>query len=281
MMRDEINQTLAYLTEKWFDGKVKEACRYSLLANGKRLRPMMMLVALQSYGIDYHPYLETACAIEMIHTYSLIHDDLPAMDDDDLRRGRLTCHKYFDEATAILAGDALLTEAFDVISRQTMIPAEKRVKLLAVLSRKSGVRGMIYGQQLDLYYEEHSADLADLEKTHCYKTGCLFEAPLMMAGIIADCKDVAQWEKLGQTLGLAFQVQDDILDVVGKEAQLGKKVGSDVQNHKSTYVTLLGLDEAKKQAELLYRETLALIYGLPINHGLLIALVEKMINRHG
>lgn len=280
-MRDEINQALERLLSHLADGPVKEACQYSLLASGKRLRPLMMLTALQSYGIDYHPYIEVACAIEMVHTYSLIHDDLPAMDNDDLRRGRPTCHKAFDEATAILAGDALLSEAFDVLSHQPNLSDEVKVQTIAILSRAIGQRGMVYGQQQDLLFENKQATLTELKQIHAYKTGCLFQAPLMMASAIARPQDMNKWQSLGQMLGLAFQIQDDILDVIGNEKDLGKKIGADAKKHKSTYVSLLGLEEAQKQVELAYKETLALIYDLQINHGLMIGLVEAMISRHG
>jgi len=279
MMRDEINDCLERLTSHLKNGAVKEACRYSLLAGGKRLRPMLMLTAIQSYGIDYHPYIELACAIEMIHTYSLIHDDLPAMDDDDLRRGRPTCHKAFDEATAILAGDALLTEAFYVLSHDQNLNADKKIKLIEILSEASGQAGMVYGQQQDLYFENRKAELEDLKNIHAYKTGCLIQAPLMMATIIAKEEDLAIWREIGKYIGQAFQIQDDILDVIGDEKKLGKKTGVDSIHHKSTYVSLLGLEEAKKQCESYYHKTLEQVYGLQINHGLMIGILESLIKR--
>lgn len=280
MMRDEINACLENILDHVFDGQVKEAAKYSLLAGGKRIRPMMMLTTLQSYGIDYKKYVDVACAIEMIHTYSLIHDDLPAMDNDDLRRGRPTCHKAFDEATAILAGDALLTEAFGVICRSAVLTDSQKVQIVALLSQAAGQKGMIYGQQQDLLFENKSATLEELKDIHTYKTGCLFQAPLMMAGIIANPKDLPTLEKIGAMIGLSFQIQDDILDVIGDEATLGKKTGMDLKQGKSTYVSLLGLEKAQAQVEACYKETLALIYNMQINHGLMIGLVEAMSKRH-
>lgn len=280
-MRDEINECLQTILNPLFDGKVKEAAMYSLLAKGKRIRPIMMLTTLQSYGIDYKKYIDVACAIEMIHTYSLIHDDLPSMDNDDLRRGRLTCHKAFDEATAILAGDALLTEAFGVVCRNAFLTDNQKVQIVTLLSQAAGQSGMIYGQQQDLAFENKQATLEELKDIHTYKTGCLFQAPLVMAGIIARPTDLENLKKLGAMIGLFFQIQDDILDVIGDEATLGKKTGSDLKQGKSTYVSLLGLEKAQQEVETCYQETLALIYGMQINHGLMMGIVEAMMKRHG
>lgn len=280
-MRDEINECLQTILNPLFDGKVKEAAMYSLLAKGKRIRPIMMLTTLQSYGIDYKKYIDVACAIEMIHTYSLIHDDLPSMDNDDLRRGRLTCHKTFDEATAILAGDALLTEAFGVVCRNAFLTDNQKVQIVTLLSQAAGQSGMIYGQQQDLAFENKQATLEELKDIHTYKTGCLFQAPLVMAGIIARPTDLENLKKLGTMIGLLFQIQDDILDVIGDEATLGKKTGSDLKQGKSTYVSLLGLEKAQQEVETCYQETLALIYGMQINHGLIMGIVEAMMKRHG
>lgn len=280
-MRDEINECLQTILNPLFDGKVKEAAMYSLLAKGKRIRPIIMLTTLQSYGIDYKKYIDVACAIEMIHTYSLIHDDLPSMDNDDLRRGRLTCHKAFDEATAILAGDALLTEAFGVVCRNAFLTDNQKVQIVTLLSQAAGQSGMIYGQQQDLAFENKQATLEELKDIHTYKTGCLFQAPLVMAGIIARPTDLENLKKLGTMIGLLFQIQDDILDVIGDEATLGKKTGSDLKQGKSTYVSLLGLEKAQQEVETCYQETLALIYGMQINHGLIMGIVEAMMKRHG
>ena len=280
-MRDEINECLQTILNPLFDGKVKEAAMYSLLAKGKRIRPIIMLTTLQSYGIDYKKYIDVACAIEMIHTYSLIHDDLPSMDNDDLRRGRLTCHKAFDEATAILAGDALLTEAFGVVCRNAFLTDNQKVQIVTLLSQAAGQSGMIYGQQQDLAFENKQATLEELKDIHTYKTGCLFQAPLVMAGIIARPTDLENLKKLGTMIGLLFQIQDDILDVIGDEATMSKKTGSDLKQGKSTYVSLLGLEKAQQEVETCYQETLALIYGMQINHGLMMGIVEAMMKRHG
>ena len=215
-MINEINSYLHLLTDHMKDGRVKEALRYSLEAGGKRLRPMLMLSAIRSYGLDYHPYIPFACAIEFIHTYSLIHDDLPAMDNDDLRRGKPTCHKQFDEATAILAGDALLTEAFRILAFEVPeFDPIKRIRIIQILSEASGQCGMVYGQQQDIHFENKKASLEELKDIHQHKTGCLIQAPLLMASIICNPNDYDAWLKIGMAMGQAFQIQDDILDVIG------------------------------------------------------------------
>lgn len=273
-----INEYLAENLDSLHDGRVKEAMKYSLMAPGKRLRPVLFLKVLQAYSIDYTQYIDIACAIEMIHTYSLIHDDLPAMDNDDLRRGLKTCHKQFDEATAILAGDGLLTQAFVVLTN-SHLEATKKVKCLQILSEASGQNGMIYGQQQDLYYENKQASLAELEDIHIHKTGKLIMAPLMMAGVIAGVEDLTPLAKLGKTIGLAYQIQDDILDIIGNQEEIGKKVGSDLENHKSTYVSLLGIEASQEKVEDYFKEALELIYHLKINHGILIEMVQIILKR--
>lgn len=202
--------------------------------------------------MDYHAYLDIACAIEMIHTYSLIHDDLPGMDNDDLRRGRPTCHKQFDEATAILAGDALLNLSVNTILNMS-IDNDLKVAIMTRLYEASGVNGMIYGQQQDLAFENQNASLQQLQDIHHHKTGELIAVSMQLAALIAKKDDYQYWTQIGFDLGLAFQIQDDILDVVGEEEKLGKKVGSDLDNHKSTYVTLLGIEESQKKVEELFK----------------------------
>lgn len=227
------------------DSKVKEAMRYSLIAPGKRVRPNLLYEVVKGYGLLESVADEFACAIEMIHTYSLIHDDLPAMDNDDLRRGRLTCHKQFDEATAILAGDGLLTYAFDVASSSTADPSIV-VKCIQVLAQCAGSNGMVLGQDLDMN-ESNSSDWDYVRKVHKYKTGCLLSAPLMMGALLAGKNDetVRQWHEIGISLGLAFQIQDDILDVELSSEEFGKS-NSDEKNDKKTSVSLLGIEQSKE-----------------------------------
>ena len=240
-----IEKVLEEKIDELADSKVKEAMRYSLIAPGKRVRPNLLYEVVKGYGLLESVADEFACAIEMIHTYSLIHDDLPAMDNDDLRRGRLTCHKQFDEATAILAGDGLLTYAFDVASSSTVDPSIV-VKCIQVLAQGAGSNGMVLGQDLDMN-ESNTSDWNYVRKVHKYKTGCLLSAPLMMGALLAGKNDetVRQWHEIGISLGLAFQIQDDILDVELSSEEFGKS-NSDEKNDKKTSVSLLGLEQSKE-----------------------------------
>lgn len=240
-----IEKVLEEKIDELADSKVKEAMRYSLIAPGKRVRPNLLYEVVKGYGLLESVADEFACAIEMIHTYSLIHDDLPAMDNDDLRRGRLTCHKQFDEATAILAGDGLLTYAFDVASSSTADPSIV-VKCIQVLAQCAGSNGMVLGQDLDMN-ESNTSDWDYVRKVHKYKTGCLLSAPLMMGALLAGKNDetVRQWHEIGISLGLAFQIQDDILDVELSSEEFGKS-NSDEKNDKKTSVSLLGIEQSKE-----------------------------------
>ncbi|MBM6930597.1 polyprenyl synthetase family protein [[Clostridium] spiroforme] len=274
----EINERLKHILDNYPDSTVKEAMLYSLNAGGKRIRPVMLLQVVRSYGLDYHDYLDIACALEMIHTYSLIHDDLPGMDNDDLRRGRPTCHKQFNEAIAILAGDGLLNEAVNIIL-QTQINNEMKIDLISCLYRASGIGGMIYGQELDIQNENQNIDLAALQQIHHYKTGQLLSCALMMGAIISCQQDIAIWQKIGLKIGLAFQIQDDVLDVTATTEQLGKPAGSDESNHKTTYVHLLGIEGSQNAADQLLNEATELLYSLRINHGLILEIIEKLRKR--
>lgn len=274
----EINERLDTVLTYLQDSRVKEAMQYSLLAAGKRIRPLLMLEVIRSYDMDYHPYLDIACALEMIHTYSLIHDDLPGMDNDDMRRGRKTCHKQFDEATAILAGDGLLNEAVCVILQST-IEGSLKLACLQELYSASGVNGMINGQVLDIEFENKQASLSQLEAIHHDKTGALISAAFVMGALIANPKDQDIWRTIGYKIGLAFQIQDDVLDVVSDSATLGKPVGSDQSNHKSTYVSLLGIEKAIAEANRIFDEAIALLYSMRINHGLVLGVIEMLRKR--
>lgn len=230
-----------------------KAMRYSVFAGGKRIRPVLMMAACEAVGGDIEKVLPAACSMEMIHTYSLIHDDLPAMDDDDFRRGRPTNHKVFGEATAILAGDALLTEAFGLLSAPDSlsdIPAETRLQLINIMARCAGSMGMVGGQVVDMEAEGKEADLPTLEYIHTHKTGALILAAIQCGALVGGCNQ-EQFDALsryGGTAGLAFQVADDILDVVGEQEVLGKDIGSDQARGKATYPALMGLEEAKARA---------------------------------
>lgn len=256
------------------------AMEYSLLAGGKRLRPLLLLAAAEGFGGKADDVLPFAVGVEMLHTYSLIHDDLPAMDDDDMRRGRPSCHKQFDEATAILAGDGLLTHAF---AKQCAAAAEPECKLAAIryFAQNAGIYGMVAGQTLDIAAEGQSIDLAGLKAIHRAKTGALLAAAVVCGGILAgaDEAEQTQLEKFGYAFGLAFQIVDDILDEVGDAKLLGKPVGSDAANHKVTYVTLLGLDGAKAAAAEVTAEAVAALEPLGAKGQLLAELAEYYLQR--
>ena len=234
-----------------YDETLEKAMEYSLMAGGKRLRPVLLMAAADAVGKDGAAFLTTGCAIEMIHTYSLIHDDLPAMDNDDYRRGKPTNHKVFGDGIAVLAGDALLTLAFEVMLRQEGAAPETLVTVVSEMSRAAGPYGMVGGQVLDLEGEGRRLDLAALRKIHMGKTGALFCAAIRSGAILAGAKEeeLAALTLYAERFGLAFQITDDILDVTGDEAAIGKPVGSDVRNEKATYVTLTSLEKAKKLAE--------------------------------
>lgn len=238
------------------DSRVREAMLYSLMAGGKRIRPNMLYATAHGYGLCDEDVDAFACALEMIHTYSLIHDDLPAMDNDDLRRGKPTCHKQFDEATAILAGDGLLTYAFETAASSPVNPSYV-VKAIGVLAQMAGPSGMVLGQCLDTEEGESSVDWDALMNIHAHKTGCLLSAALMIPAVLAGCdtETVEQWHTIGDMIGLAFQIQDDILDVTLTAEEFGKS-NSDVRNEKVTSVTLLGLEEAEKRMQQLYQESM-------------------------
>ncbi|EFW30636.1 polyprenyl synthetase [Selenomonas artemidis F0399] len=232
------------------DDKLRASMAYSLMAGGKRLRPILLMAAADAVGVDGTKFITAACALEMIHTYSLIHDDLPAMDNDDYRRGKLTNHKVYDEGTAILAGDALLTLAFTVILRQQDVPAERLLRVVDETGRAAGAEGMVGGQMLDLEAENRRISMEELRRVHMGKTGALFRAALRCGAILAGASErqLAALTAYADHFGLAFQITDDILDVIGTAEDIGKPVGSDEKNHKSTYVTLTSLDEAQSLA---------------------------------
>ena len=262
------------------DVKLAEAMEYSLMAGGKRMRPMLLMAAADAVGGRGTDFLTAACAMEMIHTYSLIHDDLPAMDNDDYRRGKLTNHKVYGDGMAILAGDALLTLAFEVALRQEAEPSVK-MAVLKEFAIAAGQSGMVGGQALDLEAEGRKISLETLQKLHMGKTGALFHAAIrsgaMLAG--ASAEELDALTIYADKFGLAFQITDDILDVVGDEAVIGKPVGSDERNEKSTYVTLTSLDEAKKMAADAVNEAVDALNMFGDKAAFLRELVESLLNR--
>ncbi len=233
------------------DKTLCESMKYSLMAGGKRLRPILVMAAADAVGAKGTDYLTTGCAMEMIHTYSLIHDDLPAMDDDDYRRGKLTNHKVYGAGMATLAGDALLTLAFEVMLRQQGVSADTLVRVVREISTAAGPDGMVGGQALDMESEDKQISMETMKNIHLGKTGALFRAAIRSGAILggASEEELAALTVYADNFGLAFQITDDILDVIGDESVIGKPVGSDEKNHKSTYVTLTSLEEAQKLAQ--------------------------------
>lgn len=225
---------------------LREAMLYSLKIGGKRIRPIILLEFFKLCGGQCNGAMNFAVALEMIHTYSLIHDDLPCMDDDDFRRGKPSCHKVYGEAAAVLAGDALLTEAFNVASSATDVKPENVVKAINVLSHLSGVNGMIGGQIIDIANEGKDVDIESLCEMYALKTGALIVAAAKIGCILADREDLCPHaEKFAKNIGLAFQIIDDVLDVCGDAATLGKPVNSDSKNQKNTFAVLLGVDKCR------------------------------------
>ncbi len=242
--------------------RVTEAMRYSLFAGGKRLRPILCLAGAEAVGGDPGEVLPVACALEMIHTYSLIHDDLPAMDDDDLRRGKPTCHKQFDEATAILAGDGLLTLAFQVLPEAALQYEGRETALLEVvrlLADAAGYRGMVGGQMLDLLAEGRQVTLPELETIHRLKTGALLTAAVRSGALLGGGSrgEVTLLTGYGEKFGLVFQIIDDLLDVEGEAAEMGKATGMDAQRQKATYPALVGVEGARQWARRLVEQAVA------------------------
>lgn len=259
--------------------EVVEAMKYSLTNGGKRLRPVLTLEFCKACGGDRHDAIEAACAVEFIHTYSLIHDDLPCMDNDDYRRGKPSCHKEFSEDIALLAGDGLLTHAFQIISDSDMSDSAK-AKAVSLLAENAGVGGMLGGQVLDLKYEIGNPTVKELLTVHKMKTGALIAAACIMGCIAAgaDSAKIAAASRFAYYIGIAFQIKDDILDVIGSSDKLGKPIGSDADNNKTTYVTKVGLTKAQSDVELLTQKGLKEleVFG---DSEFISMLADRLINR--
>lgn len=270
--QDRVDQLLIAKLEQLpiNDEKLLAAMRYGLLIGGKRMRPYLAYITGEVLGANMQDIDAVACALECIHAYSLLHDDLPAMDDDDLRRGQPTCHKAFDEATAILAGDALQTLAFDFLANHQFSEqvSDKQVELFKQLVQASGYQGMCGGQALDLSATNRSISLSQLEQLHRLKTGALLQASVLMAAECAPSiksEDKDNLALYAQLVGLAYQVRDDVIDITSTEEELGKPAGSDLESNKSTYPALLGLSGAQEKAEQLYQQSLQALGSLPYN----------------
>jgi geranylgeranyl diphosphate synthase type II len=281
--RRQIDAALDRYTElsRGCSARLRDAMRYSLLAPGKRLRPTLVLFAAEACGSTWEAAIPAACAVEMIHCYSLIHDDLPAMDDDDLRRGRPTCHKAFDEATAILAGDALLTLAFETVATDVQ-PPEVAARCCAALGKAAGATALVGGQADDLELQNSVGDLATLEYIHSRKTGAMFLVSLQLGGFIADADETRQSaiEQFGRKIGLAFQIADDLLDVQGDEATMGKRVGKDSEHGKLTFPSIMGIAESQQRAQRLIDEACAALEPLGEKRTGLEALARYVVERN-
>ena len=272
--------------EKGYQKTVLEAMNYSLMAGGKRLRPMMMQETYRLFGGNGTVIEPFMAAMEMIHTYSLVHDDLPAMDNDEYRRGRKTTHTVYGEAMGILAGDGLLNYAFETALKAFEEPEadlKKTARAMAVLARKAGVYGMIGGQTADIEAEEQTEPLTreQLLYIHENKTAALIQASMMVGAILAGAskEEIAQIEKCAYNIGIAFQIQDDILDVIGDSKELGKPVGSDEKNHKQTYVTLNGLEQSMEEVRVLSQEAVKILDEIDGDGEFLKQLVITLIDR--
>ncbi|MFM2613029.1 (2E,6E)-farnesyl diphosphate synthase [Vibrio campbellii] len=278
----QLNQWLEQLPHQ--EQPLIQAMKYGLLLGGKRVRPFLVYITGQMLGCKPEDLDTPASAIECIHAYSLIHDDLPAMDDDDLRRGQPTCHIKFDEATAILTGDALQTLAFTILAEGELNPnaENQRIKMVQALAQASGAGGMCLGQALDLGAENRRVSLADLEEIHRNKTGALINCAVKLGALAAGEKGLEvlpHLERYSKAIGLAFQVQDDILDIISDTETLGKPQGSDQELNKSTYPSLLGLEGAMEKAHTLLQEALQALEAIPYNTQLLEEFARYVIER--
>lgn len=284
-------ETSKQLIEQWLSIVLKspipeytqlyEAMNYSLLQGGKRIRPILTKAVLDAMKIDASLYKEFLCALECIHTYSLIHDDLPAMDNDDYRRGNLTNHKVYGDGMAILAGDGLLTYAFQLCSENTTASAEQKIKAIQCLATASGPEGMVGGQAFDLLSEGKHIPLEELKVLHSGKTGALFNAAIELGLILsnADRTKYAAYMTYANCLGLLFQITDDILDVTGTIEELGKTPGSDIRQDKSTYVSLLGLEQARKEAQAVAQKAHSALATIEDNTHILSAIIDYLMDR--
>ena len=282
-IKDEINEFLKnYFNNKGSYNKIiYDSASYSLNIGGKRIRPMLMLLTYNMYKKNWREILEFSSAIEMIHTYSLIHDDLPCMDDDDLRRGKPTNHKVYGENIAVLAGDALLNEAMNLMMKCAIRDGEKVLIASQKIAEASGADGMIGGQIVDIINEGKKISEEELKYMHMKKTGELIKVSIVAGAILGEApkEDIIKLERFGENLGLAFQIKDDILDVVGNTEKLGKNVLSDEESNKTNFITMHGLDYCIKECERLTRESIEILESLSVNTDDLKNLTTKLLDR--
>jgi geranylgeranyl diphosphate synthase type II len=279
---DRLDRALVnYLASSGSGSRLAEAMRYSLMAGGKRLRPHLCLAATEAVRGNLETALPAACALEMIHTYSLIHDDLPAMDDDELRRGKPTCHVAFDEATAILAGDALLTLAFHVLASMPAVLPERCLAVIRIIAAAAGPGGMVEGQMLDMASEGRRLTPEELKNLHTLKTGAMIEAALVCGAVVAGGSrtQIDAVREYGKAIGLAFQVVDDILNVEGDPAVMGKAAGTDRVHRKNSYPDLWGLEKSKEFAQNLIQMAIQAIADFDAGADALRALAHYVVDR--
>lgn len=259
-----------------------QAARYSLMGSGKRIRPILTLATASVVGRNLEAAIIPACSLELIHTYSLIHDDLPCMDNDDYRRGKPTLHKVYPESHALLAGDYLLTLAFETLAHAPHLSETQKIQLIKILGQHAGGHGMIGGQVLDLEASHRQIDLESLRLIHRCKTGALLTASIEFGGIVANVSspEMQVLKMFGEEIGLAFQIIDDVLDVTSSQEKHGKAVASDLINDKSTFVSLLGVEQSEAIAQSLYLSAIEKLRSLPYNTDLLIELAETLVKRN-
>ena len=265
-------------TETFPSSRLKEATQYALQGKAKRFRPLVVLRLIESYGLDPFQFLDIAVALEMIHVYSLIHDDLPAMDDDSLRHGRPTLHLAFDEANAILVGDGLLTLAFEIIAKTTCINDAQKVKVIQILSSHAGLSGMIYGQHLDLLFEKRTPNQEELQAISRHKTGMLLSAAFQLGALVGNPQNAAIWEEIGHDLGLLFQIQDDVLEATTSSDKMGKSKSDDLLE-KATFVKILGLDASQQKIASLTTKIKKDIQRISLSSSTIIDLINTILTR--
>ena len=277
-LKQAIEQKLMAWTETIPSSFLKEATQYALQGKAKRFRPLVVLRLIESYGLDPFLYLDIAVALEMIHVYSLIHDDLPAMDDDSLRHGRPTLHLAFDEANAILVGDGLLTLAFEIIAKTTCINDAQKVKVIQILSSHAGLSGMIYGQHLDLLFEKRTPNQEELQAISRHKTGMLLSAAFQLGALVGNPQDAAIWEEIGHDLGLLFQIQDDVLEATTSSDKMGKSKSDDLLE-KATFVKILGLEASQQKIAALTTKIKKDIQRISLSSSTIIDLINTILTR--
>ncbi len=274
---------LKYLKSKdEFPPIIFKAMRYSIFAGGKRIRPVFLLLTAKSCGMNINSIMPVACAIEMIHTYSLIHDDLPAMDNDDFRRGKPTSHKKFGEAIAILAGDALLTKAFETICEcYRYIPTDKVIRVIKIIANAAGINGMVGGQAADIIFENKKISEETLYFIHSHKTGTMIKASILSGAILSgvDNKELKLWNRFGKIAGLIFQITDDILDRTSTTEKLGKTAGKDLKQKKATFPAFYGIEKSKQIVSNLLLEAKKILYKIKRPTEYILNLIELIANR--